>query len=58
MDVMHLQLKALLKHSDAAFDAFKHNPGSPTSADDYERAKEAVNAHIAHMRAAIENRLR
>lgn len=58
MDIVQLQLKTLLRQSDVAFEAFKHNPGSLSSADAYERAKEALDVHIAYMRAAIERRLR
>ncbi|MFT6896570.1 MAG: hypothetical protein ACJA13_000972 [Paraglaciecola sp.] len=58
MDIMQLQLKVLLRECDAAFEAFKLNPGCLSSANAYERAKEAIDLHIAQMRAAIEKRLR
>ncbi|MFQ3196651.1 MAG: hypothetical protein ACI8R9_002072 [Paraglaciecola sp.] len=58
MDIVQLQLKALLRRSDEAFEAFQLNPGCPLSADAYQRAKEAIDANIEQMRVTIESRLR
>jgi hypothetical protein len=58
MDIVQLQLKALLRQSDEAFEALKLNPACPLSADAYKRAKEAIDANIEQMRATVESRLR
>ncbi|MFQ3236160.1 MAG: hypothetical protein ACI9C4_001731 [Paraglaciecola sp.] len=58
MDIVQLQLKALLRQSDEAFEALKLNPGCLFCADAYELAKEAIDVHTAKMRTIIESRLR